>query len=165
MLWVSVDKGRRRKRATGSARSRSGDRPSNLSAVCGVGLLALKKIAHLLNAEGVTSPQPHKGRFSRSWSLSSVRHGLLNRKYSGTTVWNTRRKVRVAGTGKRVFRPRPESEWVTMDAPQTAHRVSENAKQRIWKPRVRNEWDRLRRVVANRRQSHQSESQPELTCD
>jgi hypothetical protein len=49
--------------------------------------------------------------------VSSVRHILLNRKYSGTTVWNTRRKVRVPGTGKRVFRPRPESEWVTMDAP------------------------------------------------
>ena len=43
--------------------------------------------------------------------------------------------------------------------------VSENTKQRIWKTRVRNEWDRLRRAVANRRQSQQSESQPELTCD
>jgi hypothetical protein len=28
--------------------------------------------------------------------------------------------------------------------------VSENTKQRIWKPRVRNEWERLRSVVANR---------------
>ena len=78
---------------------------------------SLKKIAHLFNAEGVTSPQPQKGRFSRSWCVSSVRHILLNRKYSGTTVWNTRRKVRVPGTGKRVFRSRPESEWVTMDSP------------------------------------------------
>jgi site-specific DNA recombinase len=76
-----------------------------------------KKIAHLLNAEGVTSPQPQKGRFSRSWCTSSVRHVLLNRRYSGTSVWNTRRKVRVPGTGKRVFRPRPESEWVISDTP------------------------------------------------
>jgi DNA-directed RNA polymerase specialized sigma24 family protein len=28
--------------------------------------------------------------------------------------------------------------------------VAENTKQRIWKPRVRNEWERLRSVVANR---------------
>jgi hypothetical protein len=28
--------------------------------------------------------------------------------------------------------------------------VSENTKQRIWKPRVRNEWERLRSLVANR---------------
>jgi len=76
-----------------------------------------KKIAHLLNTDGVTSPQPQKGRFSRSWCTSSVRHVLLNRRYSGTTVWNTRRKVRAPGTGKRVFRPRPESEWVVSDTP------------------------------------------------
>lgn len=78
---------------------------------------SLKRVAHTLNTEGVTAPQPQKGRFSRSWCVSSIRHVLLNRRYIGKTVWNTRRKVRVPGTGKRVFRPRPESEWVTMDAP------------------------------------------------
>jgi site-specific DNA recombinase len=49
--------------------------------------------------------------------VSSVRHILLNGRYTGKTVWNTRRKVRVPGTGKRVFRPRPQSEWVSAEAP------------------------------------------------
>jgi site-specific DNA recombinase len=79
---------------------------------------SIKRIAHALNSEGVLAPQPQKGRFSRSWCVSSVRHILLNRKYTGSAVWNTRRKIRVPGTGKRVFRPRPESEWVTIDTPQ-----------------------------------------------
>jgi Recombinase len=78
----------------------------------------MKRIAHTLNAEGILSPQPQKGRFNRSWCVSSVRHILLNARYTGKTTWNTRRKVRVPGTGKRVFRPRPQSEWVTSDAPQ-----------------------------------------------
>jgi site-specific DNA recombinase len=39
---------------------------------------SMKRIAHTLNAEGVLAPQPQKGRFSRSWCVSSVRHILLN---------------------------------------------------------------------------------------
>ena len=79
---------------------------------------SMKRIAHTLNAEGILSPQPQKGRFNRSWCVSSVRHILLNARYTGKTTWNTRRKVRVPGTGKRVFRPRPQSEWVKTEAPQ-----------------------------------------------
>jgi site-specific DNA recombinase len=41
---------------------------------------------------------------------------LLNRKYAGQVVWNTKRKVRAPGTGKRVYRRRPESEWTTIEA-------------------------------------------------
>lgn len=78
---------------------------------------SLKRIAHLLNAEGVKSPQPQKGRVSRSWCVSSVRHVLRNRRYVGQIIWNTKRKVRVPGTGKRVYRHRPESEWVITAAP------------------------------------------------
>src|SRR5437016_1041135 len=73
-------------------------------------------IAHTLNSEGVLAPQPPKGCFRRSWCLSSVRHVLLNRKYVGKTIWNTKRKLRVPGTSKRVYRPRPES-WTTLDTP------------------------------------------------
>jgi site-specific DNA recombinase len=86
--------------------------------LCGESGYSLKRIAHTLNSEGVLAPQPQKGRFSRSWCVSSVRHVLLNRKYVGKTVWNTKRKVRVPGTSKRVYRRRPESEWTTLDAPQ-----------------------------------------------
>jgi site-specific DNA recombinase len=78
---------------------------------------SMKRIAHTLNTEGVLAPQPQKGRFSRSWCVSSVRHILLNTRYAGKTTWNTRRKIRVPGTGKRVFRPRPRTEWVISETP------------------------------------------------
>jgi site-specific DNA recombinase len=76
---------------------------------------SLKRIAYQLNSEGVKSPQPQKGR--QSWCVSSVRHILRNRRYKGEIVWNTKRKVRVPGTGRRVYRHRPESEWVVTSAP------------------------------------------------
>lgn len=63
------------------------------------------------------SPQPQKGRVSQSWYVSSVRHVLKNRRYKGQIVWNTKRKVRVPGTGRRIYRRRPESEWVITSAP------------------------------------------------
>jgi site-specific DNA recombinase len=84
--------------------------------LCGESGYSLKRIAHTLNGEGVLSPLPQKGRLSRSWCTSSVRHILLNRKYAGRIVWGTKRKVRSPGTGKRVYRRRPESEWTTMEA-------------------------------------------------
>jgi site-specific DNA recombinase len=78
---------------------------------------SLKRIAYQLNSEGVKSPQPQKGRVSQSRCVSSVRHILRNRRYKGEIVWNTKRKVRVPGTGRRVYRHRPESEWVVTSAP------------------------------------------------
>jgi site-specific DNA recombinase len=77
---------------------------------------SLKRIASQLNNEGVKSPQPQKGRVSQSWCVSSVRHILKNRRYAGEIIWNTKRKVRVPGTGRRVWRRRPESEWVVTSA-------------------------------------------------
>jgi len=85
--------------------------------LCAESGYSLKSIAHTLNSEGVLAPQPQKGRFSRSWCLSSVRHVLLNRRYVRKTIWNTKRKLRVPGTSKRVYRRRPESEWTTLDTP------------------------------------------------
>jgi site-specific DNA recombinase len=79
---------------------------------------SLKRIASQLNAEGVVSPQPQKGRVSRSWCTSSIRHVLRNRRYRGQTVWNTKRKLRVPGTGRRIYRHRPESEWVIRESPE-----------------------------------------------
>jgi site-specific DNA recombinase len=78
---------------------------------------SLKRIAYLLNSEGVKSPQPQKGRVSQSWCLSSVRHILKNRRYRGQIIWNTKRKIRVPGTGRRIYRRRPETEWVLTTAP------------------------------------------------
>jgi site-specific DNA recombinase len=78
---------------------------------------SLKRVASLLNTEGVKSPQPQKGRVSQSWCVSSVRHVLKNRRYTGQIIWNTKRKVRVPGSGRRIYRRRPESEWVVTAAP------------------------------------------------
>ena len=78
---------------------------------------SLKRIAWELNSGSVPSPRPQKGRISRSWCTSSVRTILKNERYLGRMVWNKKRKVRVPGTGRRVHRPRPESEWVTAEAP------------------------------------------------
>jgi site-specific DNA recombinase len=79
--------------------------------------MSYKRIAHTLNGEGVLSPKLQKGRISRSWCTSAIRVLLMNKRYIGKQVWNTRRKVRVPGTGKRVYRPRPEAEWVIADVP------------------------------------------------
>src|SRR6266478_1188655 len=78
---------------------------------------SLKRVACLLNTEGVKSPQPQKGRVSQSWCVSSARHVLKNRRYTGQIIWNTKRKVRVPGSGRRIYRRRPESEWVVTSAP------------------------------------------------
>jgi len=58
---------------------------------------SLKRIAYQLNSESVKSPQPQKGRVSRSWCVSSVRHILRNRRYKGEIVWNTKRNREQAG--------------------------------------------------------------------
>ncbi len=78
---------------------------------------SLRHIACQLNDEGVTSPKPQKGRWSRSWCTSSVRVVLRNERYRGKLTWNKTQKVRVPGTGRRIKKPRPESEWVKHDAP------------------------------------------------
>jgi hypothetical protein len=85
---------------------------------------SLKRIAWHLNETGVKSPQPQKGRLSRSWCTSSVRTILRNERYLGKLMWYKTRKVRVPGTGKRVYRPRPTSEWVITEAPRL-HVVSD----------------------------------------
>jgi len=79
---------------------------------------SLKQIARKLNAESVPSPQPQLGRIQRSWAPSAIRQILLNEKYIGNVVWNRRKKVRNPKTGKRVFRARPESEWMRNDVPE-----------------------------------------------
>jgi site-specific DNA recombinase len=91
---------------------------------------SLKSITKKLNEEGVQSPQPQKGRVSRSWCPSSVRTILHNERYRGLVVWGKTKKVRSPKTGKRVYRPRPESEWVRSEIPEQRI-VSEELWQRV----------------------------------
>ena len=65
---------------------------------------SLKAIAKKLNAEDVQSPQPQKGRISRSWCPSSIRTILANERYIGRVIWARKHKVRDPRTGRRVFR-------------------------------------------------------------
>lgn len=67
---------------------------------------SLKRVAKQLNAEHVTSPQPQKGRLSRSWCPSSVRVMLSNERYAGRVIWSRKHKVRDPKSGRRVFRSR-----------------------------------------------------------
>jgi site-specific DNA recombinase len=68
---------------------------------------SLKTIAKMLNEGGVLSPQPQKGRISRSWCPSSIRTILHNERYTGRVIWSRRHKVRDPKTGRRVFRAVP----------------------------------------------------------
>ena len=65
---------------------------------------SLKTIARRLNAEGVESPMPQRGRRSRSWCPSAIRTILHNVRYTGKVVWSRKHKIRDPKTGRRVFR-------------------------------------------------------------
>jgi len=78
-----------------------------------------KSIAKTLNAEGIAGPR------GAGWSPSTI-HGhagrgtgiLNNELYIGRLVWNRQRFLKNPDTGKRVARPNPSSEWITMDVPE-----------------------------------------------
>ena len=89
---------------------------------------SMKRIAIDLNRDGVLSPQPQKGRISRSWAQSSIRHILLNERYRGIVVWGKTRKVRSPETGKRIYRRRPDTEWCRREVP--AQRIVSDE---VWK--------------------------------
>jgi site-specific DNA recombinase len=79
---------------------------------------SLKFISKQLNTNRVKSPQPQKGRVSRSWCPSSIRGILRNERYRGVVVWGKKQKVRSPKTGKRVYKPRPEADWVRTKIPE-----------------------------------------------
>ena len=80
--------------------------------------MAPRKIAAILNAEGVSSPR------GGLWNASTIngsrqrRNGILNNDlYTGTITYNRQRFVKDPETGKRVSRLNPEHEWVKTDVP------------------------------------------------
>ena len=78
---------------------------------------SLKTIAKRLNAEGIATPAPYRGQSHPSWAPSAISVMLHNDRYCGTVVWNRTQKVRDPGTGRRVQRVRPRTEWTVVDAP------------------------------------------------
>jgi DNA invertase Pin-like site-specific DNA recombinase len=75
---------------------------------------SLQKIGKQLNGEGVISPQPQKGRISRSWCPSSIRTILRNERYRGRVIWGKTVKVR-SKSGKRIYKRTPQEKWVVRE--------------------------------------------------
>lgn len=78
---------------------------------------SLQKVAKLLNAEHVISPQPQKGRISRSWCPSSIRTILRNERFHGRVVWGKTIKVR-SKSGKRIYKRTTADKWVVREIPE-----------------------------------------------
>ena len=78
---------------------------------------SMKRIAIDMNNEGILSPQPQKGRVSRSWCQSSVHHILHNERYRGVVIWGKTYKLRSQETGKRIYRRKLPSEWRRTELP------------------------------------------------
>lgn len=88
------------------------------------GGMSPEAIAHRLNDERVPPPRPSRGRRVMGWTWSTIAGtprralGILNNPlYDGRLVWNRSKKVLHPETGRRVMRPRPESEWLSVDLP------------------------------------------------
>jgi site-specific DNA recombinase len=75
------------------------------------------RIAKGLTADGIPSPRLRQG-----WAPSGVREMVFRDLYRGRIVWGRTKWVDRGGT--KIKQDRPESEWLTVDAPQL-HIVSE----------------------------------------
>jgi site-specific DNA recombinase len=84
--------------------------------------MALKKIAGLLNQEGLAAPNDggRGNKIGRGWGHTTIRAMLRNERYLGRIVWNQSKWVRVSGRKSRRRVDRPESDWVTHEYPELA---------------------------------------------
>jgi site-specific DNA recombinase len=92
--------------------------------------MALKSIAKSLNADGVPPPRLRKGKVRATWCPTAIRAILHNSIYSGKLIWNRSQFVKRPGTNKRVARPRPSTQWITVERPELRI-VSEELWQRV----------------------------------
>ena len=75
----------------------------------------LRAIAVALNDERTPAPLPRRAGRSRSWAPSSVREILHRSLYRGTIEWGRTQKR--DHWGQRRNLPRPDGEWVRVEAP------------------------------------------------
>lgn len=68
-------------------------------------------VRDLFNAEGIPAP-----RHPAKWSETTIRDLLTNDTYRGVLVYNRTRAV--MRKGREAMEPRPEAEWVRVDAPE-----------------------------------------------
>ncbi len=78
---------------------------------------SIKSVTKQLNSEHVQSPRPRPGR-EHSWAPSSVKNILENRRYIGVVTYGRTKKIRNPQTGKRIYRRKPESEWIKVASPE-----------------------------------------------
>jgi DNA invertase Pin-like site-specific DNA recombinase len=84
--------------------------------------VALKKIAGLLNEDGVQAPNDggRGNKNGRGWGHTTVRAMLSNERYLGRSIWNQSRWVRVPGRKTRRRVVRPKTEWIVRENPDLA---------------------------------------------
>ncbi len=75
---------------------------------------SMKSIARALNREGIPSPA------GGEWHAPSVLSMFDNEIYIGRLIFNQREFYRNRKTGRRIYRERPEDEWIVMDRPDLA---------------------------------------------
>jgi DNA invertase Pin-like site-specific DNA recombinase len=80
--------------------------------------LGSARISKILNAEGVSAPQPPRTRTLRAWCPSSIWEMLRNERFRGIHVWNRTRKVRNPETGRKISKARPQEEWKRVEVPE-----------------------------------------------
>ncbi len=83
---------------------------------------SLKKIASLLNEEGIAAPNDggRGNKHGRGWGHTTIRAMLKNERYLGRFAWNQSKWVRVPGRKSRRRVMRPDDEWVTYERPELA---------------------------------------------
>lgn len=72
----------------------------------------LRSIAKILNESGIPSPFAGKGTRTGSWTSSTIRSMLRQRKYIGDWTWNKSRSVKKTSFSKRASRPKSSEEWI-----------------------------------------------------
>ena len=77
-----------------------------------------RAICARLNAEGVGPPRKSHWRPTTLHGHSKRKTGILrNELYAGRLIWNRVGMIKNPDTGKRLSRPRPESDWQRTDVP------------------------------------------------
>ncbi|MFH1373722.1 MAG: recombinase family protein [bacterium] len=71
-----------------------------------------RSIADRLNSDGIPSPHQGCGRRAGYWGASTIRTLLKQQKYLGDWTWNKTKWLNKQGSGPRLKRSRPASDWV-----------------------------------------------------
>ena len=79
--------------------------------------LGTRRIAHTLNAEGAPTPRPRRAGRPQAWDPATVYAMLTRPLYRGEIVWNQTKKRDAWGLHAQQ-RPRAESEWLRVPAPE-----------------------------------------------